>query len=118
MIACLPYYRLCLVGRRPGGLPMYVTALSLLHILRWHAAKSRGSVVTLRAKNLRRILEDYAKEHNCRGEIHPLTFRHLMRVLRIILEQINVNPPNGDIHIVRRDDILNTSVSRILASFL
>jgi hypothetical protein len=118
MSACLPYYRLCLVGRRPGGVPMYVTAMSLLQILQWDASRSKGSLRTLRAKNLRQILEDYAKEHGCRCEIHQLTFRHLMRVARLILEKINLDPPNGDIHIIRVSDILRADIGRVLASFL
>ena len=117
MSACLPYYRLLLVGRKNGGVPMYVTAMSLLHVLRWHASRSKGSIITLRAKNLRRLLEEYAKEYGCRGEIHPLTFRHLMRVLRQILERINLDPPNGDIHIIRVSDVLRADIGRVLASF-
>jgi hypothetical protein len=116
-MSCVHYYRLLMVGRL-DGVPMYATAVSLLHIIHWYARLAKGDIITLRSKNLRRAVAEYAKAHGCRGELDPLTFRHLMRIVRAVLRRVNTRPVNGDIHIVHVEDILRTPPEEAALLFL
>jgi hypothetical protein len=113
MSGCLHYYRLMV-----DGAPQYVAAVSLFYILRWHAQRARGAVVTVRANKLYAIIEEYAKAHGCRGRLANHTLRYLMRIVKTVLRRVNTSPVSGDIHIVHVDDLLRITPEEVAAMFI
>ncbi|MGC9119747.1 MAG: hypothetical protein ACP5I3_12290 [Thermoproteus sp.] len=116
MSECIHYYRLTLLS---NGVSMYATAASLLYIIRWYIKeRARGAVISLNAKSVKRMVREFADHYGCRGELPPYASRHIMRVLRAILNAANTSPINGDLHVARVDDILNAPVDRIIAELM